>query len=199
VAGGVISQPLLASLALQSQTYFNMNFDAATLPTPPSGDPGVAGGHFDYDIYYNVCTVSGTSYKCPRNTHVHQYDDKYDVTGVNMLAPSLPAMNVSNAIPVTATKFKVLMANQLYSPAVQFKAGSAGAAWIPVYKYQTPQADTPPLALTSNTSVVASDGSFSGPTERTKWRIPPRFSAKSISIVAAWVAYPRPRYRGKIR
>ena len=51
------------------------------------------------------------------NKHVHEYDDKYDRTGVNNLDPSLADFNLANAIPSTSTKFKVLMSNQYLSPA----------------------------------------------------------------------------------
>src|SRR6185295_17777848 len=61
--------------------------------------------------------------------------DKYDVTGVNMLAPSLANFNILNAIPLTTTKFKILMANQKFSPAAKFLRG--GLAGIPVTSYQT--------------------------------------------------------------
>ncbi len=64
---------------------------------------------------------------------MHQYDDKYNVTGVNMLAPSLAAFNVSNAISSSSTGFKILLSNQFYSPAVKIKAGGNGASWTPVW------------------------------------------------------------------
>ena len=154
VSGGVMSQPLLAQLAVQSQTYFNVNPDASLAPpangcTAGSTNCGVENGHFDFDIYYPFCVPSSGGYKCGHNTHVHQYDDKYNVTGVNMLNASLPAFNLPNAIISTATRFKILMANQKLSPAVQIKVGGAGAAYVPVYNFQTPTATPPPPALSS--------------------------------------------------
>jgi len=133
VAAGVMSQPLVARLLQLSETYFNTNPDFITVP--PTGDPGVSGGHFDFDIYYGQpCTVS-SKFACKNNTHVHEYDDKFDVTGVNMLAPSLANFNILNAIPLTTTKFKILMANQKFSPAAKFLRG--GLTGVAVTNYQT--------------------------------------------------------------
>ncbi len=42
-------------------------------------------------------------YLTKRYTHVHQYDDKWNVTGVNMLNASDPEFNLINAIPDTST------------------------------------------------------------------------------------------------
>ncbi len=50
--------------------------------------------------------------------HVHEYDDIYDRTGVNMLNASDTRFNLANAIPSTATQFKVIASNQYLSPAV---------------------------------------------------------------------------------
>jgi len=58
--------------------------------------------------------------------HVHQYDDKYDRTGVDMLNPSSgTAHKLSSAITSTATKYKVLMHNQYLNPAMKFHIGDA--------------------------------------------------------------------------
>lgn len=122
---GLLSQPILAIVSASlSTTLFNDNpyasaGDQPALPIPPSTDPGVSGGHFDIDIYY------GSS-----NTHKHEYDDIYDVTGVNFLNASLPALNVANAIPGTGTKFKILIANQKLSPAVSFSFGGNPYAMV---------------------------------------------------------------------
>ena len=118
---GLLSQPTLAILSAQlSTTIFNNNpFYAPSsqpgVPTPPSTDPGVSGGHFDVDLYYGT-----------KDDHTHEYDDLFDVTGVNFLNASDPAKNISNAIASTATKFKILIANQYLSPAVNFSFGGQG-------------------------------------------------------------------------
>jgi hypothetical protein len=58
------------------------------------------------------------------NTHVHQYDDKYNVVGVNMLNASEPKLNLSAAVPSPTTAFKILVANANLSPAVSLTLGS---------------------------------------------------------------------------
>lgn len=135
IVPGVMSQPIVARLSLLSETYFNTNPDLVTSASSSTGDPGVSGGHFDFDIYYGTCTVGSTSYKCGKNTHVHEYDDKFNVTGVNMLAPSLGAFNLSNAIPGAGTQFKILMSNQKFSPAAAFYVG--GNPGVKVTAYET--------------------------------------------------------------
>jgi hypothetical protein len=144
ISTGVMSQPIVARLQTLSQTYFNTNPDLALSSTTSTGDPGVSGGHFDFDIYYSSCTITAGAIACPRNTHIHEYDDKYNVTGVNLLATSSAAHNIVNAIPATTTQFKILMANQKMSPAVKFLRG--GLAGVPVTDYLTGPA---PLSMAS--------------------------------------------------
>jgi hypothetical protein len=70
-----------------------------------------------------------------RDAHVHQYDDDYDRTGVDMLNPSgdypsssSPAgasLSLANAITSNATKYKILVHNQYLNPAVQLHVGDA--------------------------------------------------------------------------
>ncbi|PIL45841.1 hypothetical protein CR105_07220 [Massilia eurypsychrophila] len=113
MGGGVRSQ--LIAISADGVDVFQSNYDKNSAPvtTPPvtetttvvTGDRGVSGGHFDFDVYcYTNCgdgkgTTRGDGYfYIGRNseaqtnnlyyTHVHEYDDIYDVTGVNMLAPS---------------------------------------------------------------------------------------------------------------
>jgi uncharacterized repeat protein (TIGR01451 family) len=79
---------------------------------------GIGGGHFDFDIYY----FSGGKYKDAK--HIHQWDNKWNVTGVNTLLPSDSNFNLSNAIPSTATQFKVLVMNQFLNPAAFLAVGT---------------------------------------------------------------------------
>ncbi len=64
--------------------------------------------------------------------HVHQYDDKFDVTGVNYLNSSAPVPtghNMSLAVS-SSTRFKVLMQNQYLNPAVKIHLnGTPGYIW----------------------------------------------------------------------
>jgi Neisseria PilC beta-propeller domain len=125
--GGIRSQLVL--LSVLGNDVFQSNYDRNSIsttlvPLPPpttntttttSSGPGVSGGHFDEDIYYgsSLTASSPTSQQ-----HNHEYDDQYDVTGVNMLNASNTGFNLSNAIPSTTTQFKVLAQNQYLSPAV---------------------------------------------------------------------------------
>ena len=117
--GGLLSPPVLALLNAElSTTIFNDNpyhapNEQPADPPAPIIDPGVAGGHFDFDIY---------SWK-DKKKHTHEYDDKYNVTGVSMIAPSQPEMAISNLISNTSTQFKILIANQPMSPAVSWSYG----------------------------------------------------------------------------
>jgi PilC-like protein with beta-propeller domain len=124
---GLLSQPILAIISSSlSTTMFNSN----TFTSPGESrsvqtffaDPGVSGGHFDVDIYYDGTGVS--------KKHTHEYDDIFNVTGVNFLNASEPLFNVSNAIPGNGTKFKILVANQRLSPAVNFSFG--GNPYVPL-------------------------------------------------------------------
>ena len=63
-------------------------------------------------------TSANTSYANAK--HVHEYDDIYDVTGVNMLAASDSLFNLPNAYTTTftaGTAFKILVMNQYLNPA----------------------------------------------------------------------------------
>ena len=60
---------------------------------------------------------------CVYDTHFHQYDDIYDVTGVNMLNPSSTTLLLGNSIPSLNQNFKVLLQNQYLSPAVKLHIG----------------------------------------------------------------------------
>ncbi|MBK6008464.1 hypothetical protein JJB11_20370 [Ramlibacter ginsenosidimutans] len=124
---GVGSQPLLVQLATLNTTLLNENPDV-TLPALP-GDPGVAGGHFDFDIYYGGGAASSKH-------HVHQYDDIYDVTGVNMLNASDSAFNLSKAITNTSTQFKVLVQNQYLNPAATLSIGGQPYTNVKLYNGQ---------------------------------------------------------------
>lgn len=80
---------------------------------------------------------------CVSKKHVHQYDDKFDVTGVNFLNPSDASQKLSLAIPSTSTQFKVLAHNQYLNPSVQLHIGNPGylfnvnAGYIALKDYQT--------------------------------------------------------------
>ena len=76
-------------------------------------------GGVDGTISYNQCPVVGGLKR-----HSHQYDDLYDVTGIDMLNPSDTQYDLEKAISKT-TSFKLLVHNQYLNPAVKIKIGGA--------------------------------------------------------------------------
>ncbi len=122
MGGGVRSQ--LIAISADGVDVFQSNYDkngappagpTTTVTTQTTGDRGVSGGHFDFDIYcYTNCgngkgvSKSDGYYYLGTNTevntkdldwtHVHEYDDIYDVTGVNMLAPSQGLFKLSRVL-----------------------------------------------------------------------------------------------------
>ncbi len=105
---------------------------------------------------------SSSSTSCTYVRHEHEYDDKYDKTGVNMLNASQSAYNLSNAIPSTSTNFKVLMMNQYLSPAVSLHIGnsayspSSSAGYISVKNYQASAVFDITTVPTYNRSTIGS-------------------------------------------
>jgi type IV pilus assembly protein PilY1 len=138
MGGGVRSQ--LVGLSAGGVDVFQSNFDQNDAPKPDTvtvttatvgGERGVAGGHFDTDIFcYDKCGgatsmsyVTGVSaasgqYAYGREAttgdvanqnyiHVHEYDDIYDVLGLNMLHPSQDEQRLAPTVSSTA---------ELYAP-----------------------------------------------------------------------------------
>lgn len=95
-----------------------------TVSITTSGSSGSSAYNKDDLTGGSDATVGDRCTSCRAKNHVHQYDDKYDVTGVNMLNASNSAQNLVNAIPSTATEFKVIAQNQYLSPAVQLHIGT---------------------------------------------------------------------------
>ena len=119
---GVQSQPLLVQLQTLNTVLFNRNPDVVFPVTEISY--GVTGGHFDQDIYYDT-SITCAPGSCESKSHIHQYDDKYNRTGVDMLNPSNATFRLSNAIPLTTTAYKVIAQNQYLSPAVKIHIGDS--------------------------------------------------------------------------
>jgi len=82
-----------------------------------------------------TCTATGT-WATEYDYHIHEYDDKFDVTGVNMLNASDIKMNLNNVIKNNTTKFKVLIANQLLSPATKIHIGGGTTQLSTAYDNQ---------------------------------------------------------------
>jgi len=62
---------------------------------------------------------------CQSKQHFHQYDDKFDVTGVNMLNPSSTTLDIKGGVPSLTQNFKVIVSNQYLNPAVKLHIGDA--------------------------------------------------------------------------
>ena len=112
IGGGVRSQFTSFSTSSGLGVY-QANYDRNGDPPTPVGR-GVSGGHFDVDVYYSPDLVADRS-----TQHKHEYDDLYDVTGLNMLNASNSVQNLSNAITDPSTQFKVIAHNQYLSPAAR--------------------------------------------------------------------------------
>lgn len=80
---------------------------------------------------------------CTYDRHIHQYDDAYDVTGVNMLNPSDASVHINLGLSSLTTNFKVLLHNQYLSPALKLHIGNPAYrfdvdfGYISVKDYQT--------------------------------------------------------------
>lgn len=60
---------------------------------------------------------------CIYDKHFHQYDDVFDVTGINLLNASSTTLNLVKAVPSLTQDFKVLVHNQYLNPAVKLHMG----------------------------------------------------------------------------
>lgn len=135
-SAGVASQPVVVTTTVGSQDLFTMNPDLQALALT---DPGISGGHFDVDIYYPAAISGGLYTGYASRRHVHEYDDKYGVTGVNMMNASdgqLNLLKASFAVKRTSpqTPFKVLISHQYLNPAAQLRIGPSGS-WQSVKDY----------------------------------------------------------------
>lgn len=122
-----------SAVTLGTQT----NFSGVTVTTTATagGSAGTPGtGWSDLAPALSTTSFSGgtdggssgnTCTNCSYIKHIHQYDDKFDVTGVNMLNASEAALNLANAIPNISQNFKVIMHNQYLNPAVKLHIGNA--------------------------------------------------------------------------
>lgn len=116
MGGGVRSQ--LTALSASGLDVYQSNYDKngdPPAPPPVSGERGVSGGHFDFDLYCYAAfcnnwaspsagrLISGTNPSGLQYFHMHEYDDIYDVTGVNMLNASQSKFNLGTVGATTTT------------------------------------------------------------------------------------------------
>lgn len=96
--------------------------------------------------YTGAFTASG-NYRYKK--HVHEYDDIYDVSGVNMLNASDPSFNLSPNVILsptdTTTELKVLVMNQYLNPAAKISVGGAAEESVKTYNSLASQTDAATL------------------------------------------------------
>ena len=123
--------PALGAILSPGTLTFTVTAAAGGTPgnaaAPQSGwtdfKPAVTAGTFnnagvDQTINNDNCVV------CRSKKHFHQYDDTFDVTGVNMLNASSSTLNLQNGIPSLSIGFKVLAQNQYLNPAAKLHIGN---------------------------------------------------------------------------
>lgn len=102
-----------------------------------------SGGTDDVSTKTATTPCNGDTVRCSTKGHVHEYDDIYDKTGVNMLDASNTSHDLSRAVPSTSIQFKVIVQNQYLSPAVKLHIGNPSYVWnvdagyIPLSSYTT--------------------------------------------------------------
>lgn len=89
--------------------------------TPGYEKTNLTGGS-DVTVLGDDCVGTACKYK----KHFHQYDDVFDVTGVNYLNPSSTTIDISNGVASLTQNFKVLVSNQYLNPSVKLHIGDAG-------------------------------------------------------------------------
>jgi hypothetical protein len=105
-------------------TYTTSTAVPGATPATPQNDitlamtPSTFKGGTDGGFTPNTCT------NCTFNQHIHQYDKKYDVTGVDMLNPNDVKVSLKKGIADIHQNFKVIAMNQYLNPAIQLNIGN---------------------------------------------------------------------------
>lgn len=118
-------------------------------------------------------TIGDACTSCVSKNHVHQYDDKYDVTGVNYLNSSSGVHNLQLAIS-SSTAFKVIAQNQYLSPAVKIHLNGT-----PSYVYNVDQGYTSIKSFATAADLV--DTTSSAPLDNTKV---PTYTLNTVNSIA---------------
>lgn len=105
-------------------TVFTVATAGATAGTSASGWSDLA-PYLSASVFAGGTDGTITYSACDYQKHVHQYDDKYDKTGLNMLNASDAGFNLSNGISNSSTRFRVLAQNQYLNPAVKVHLGDS--------------------------------------------------------------------------
>ena len=120
--------------AVQIGTQANFStLTVSTVATAGAVTPVAASGWTNFAPALTASTFSNTGADpvsvgevcvvCRSKAHFHEYDDKYNVTGVNMLNPSNTTLDLKLAIPSQSLPFKVIAQNQYLSPAAKLHIG----------------------------------------------------------------------------
>ena len=120
-----------------------------------------SGGNFSG----GVVAVLGTFSSCNKQTHFHEYDDIFNVTGVNMLNASSTTLNLDNAISDTTTPFKVIVHNQYLNPASTLSVGGSVHEGVKTWNGQASE--------TVAANVIANAPTYTRATVNTlEWNLP---------------------------
>lgn len=150
-AGGTAGSPASAGSPAYDVQATTVNSVAGT---PSTGwtdfKPALTAVAFSGGVDGTTTVTAGTACTsgCASKNHVHEYDDKYDRTGVNFLDGSAGVHDLTQAIGVNSTaQFKVLIQNQYLSPAVQLHIGD------PSYVYNVDQGYIPAKTYTTSSTL----------------------------------------------
>ncbi|MFP5419487.1 MAG: pilus assembly protein [Gammaproteobacteria bacterium] len=110
-----------------------------------------------FEVTCNTYTTATGPGIYGKQLHVHEYDDKYDVTGVNMLNASDPGFNLSPNVIASSTattpEFKILVMNQFLNPASKLSVG--GAPYVEVKNYNNLASETNAATLLAGLPVYS--------------------------------------------
>lgn len=123
---GVMSQPVLVAGELLNYTVMNWHDNMLPFEIVLPTESGVAGGHFDYDIFRQDprrLSDPPDRRRYQRVRHRHEYDVRFNVTGVNKLNPSHRDYLLENIVADPDMEFRILVMNQSLNPAAQIKLG----------------------------------------------------------------------------
>ncbi|MDH2916893.1 MAG: hypothetical protein PXX77_08465, partial [Gallionella sp.] len=145
--GGTNASPAIPATPATGWSNFK---PALTVTTFNGGNNALTG----VTVTSDCSSVNGAS-----DAHIHQYDDKYDRTGVDFLNPSATSHKLAKAITSNTIEYKVLMHNQYLNPAVKFHVGNSSyepsqdVGYVSVKDYQTSATlDLAALPIYSGTS-----------------------------------------------
>ena len=112
--GIVVSSATLATVRATAGIYYINRIQHSQEERPGLNlddlGPGIAGGHFDVDTSRGEDADNGKT-----ASHTHEYDDKYDVMGVEFFAFLDSALNIQDVVN-DGQRFKLLIVNAEKSP-----------------------------------------------------------------------------------